>query len=256
MSNIFENDEESGLGSSKLDRELVLSIPNKTSEEIIQILKDPKNLSGVFNKYKEESVFFQDVFGLGGAYKDIVKNKEIYNKHTPPLWDKIEKELNKNFSQFYERDGIKFPIKTKTNLDIARESSYNPKTKTSIKTLFEPEAISNDKVRLKGQNMSMVKTEVKKVLKNAGIEDYDLISQDKIDENFYKLKKLIKEEVKKVLKENEGGLREELRDEYGDILPKNIVIQILKEHDASIDEYKKDTNFSLNLDKLMDWLGY
>mgnify|MGYP003350160062 CR=1 FL=1 len=67
------------------------------------------------------------------------------------------------------------------------------------------------------------------------------------------LKHLIKEEIQKILNED---YRDEVKDFYGDTLTEKELRKILKDHDSSYDEYVKDIGGSLDVDKLLDWLGY
>lgn len=228
MNNIFENDEESSISKQKASYDLVVTPKDKTPEDVIKALDNIDNYGQYISNIRTDKA------GLQKALDDY------FGPSLPVKKKQLEKERGKPF-----------PPKTKQAIDdFIRSKTSKPdmlKYVVQDNTLIFP--------KNSNPNKELTKAILKTVLGKANIE-YSVDEKESLDENVFKLKKLIKEEVKKVLKENEGGLREELRDEYGDILPKNIVIQILKEHDASIDEYKKDTNFSLNLDKLMDWLGY
>jgi hypothetical protein len=86
------------------------------------------------------------------------------------------------------------------------------------------------------------------------IKMYNMYSkQDKIEE----LRQAIREEIQFIIKENDGGFREEVKSQYGDTLPSTTALmKLLDYHDASYKEYKEDTNGSLDVDALMDWLGY
>jgi hypothetical protein len=211
---VKEAEEESGLKMFRAQNELILTpLGQYTTKEFIDILNDPKNLSGVHsvtNKKLEE--LETRVFGPTGRrvpdkeYIDLFNttydsNDPFSPTNGPALYKTISQEI-RGFQPGQKKEIISngkrvavFPVRTAENLDIVSEfftkRTGEPAKKSDIST---PVIIDNT---LKFPIID--DKNLKKILNNAGLEsgkDYKLSKQE-VSENLHTI---IKEEILKFYK--------------------------------------------------------
>jgi len=172
MSNIFENDEESSISKQKASYDLVVTPKDKTPEDVVKALDNIDNYGQYVSNIRTDKA------GLQKALDD----------HFGPSLPVKKKALEK-------QRGEPFPPKTKQAIDDFIRS------KTSKPDMLKYVIQDNTLVFPKNSNPNkeLTKAILKTVLGKARIE-YSVDEKESLDENIFKLKKLIKEEVKKILK--------------------------------------------------------
>lgn len=172
MNNIFENDEESSISKQKASYDLVVTPKDKTPEDVIKALDNIDNYGQYVSNIRTDKA------GLQKALDD----------HFGPSLPVKKKQLEK------ER-GKPFPPKTKQAIDdFIRSKTSKP---DMLKYVIQDNTLIFPKNS--NPNKELTKAILKTVLGKANIE-YSVEEKESLDENIFKLKKLIKEEVKKILK--------------------------------------------------------
>jgi len=198
--------EESGLKGVKIEQELILTTKNDlTVDKILDILKDPKYLSGVYTSKSKELLDLETkVFGNKVTNPRQVKtNKNIYDENGIKLYQEIEKiaggKFERGAGKFITQKDDKgkelfvFPIKSPANLDLVKKY-LGEKSKTQIK----PKVIDNNTLKFQLPD----KSDLEKILANAekakviSSKDYSLEKTDKLDES--KVRQNVKEQIKKL----------------------------------------------------------
>jgi hypothetical protein len=206
---IKENDEEevSGLKGLKTQSELILTtLGDYTAKDIINIIKDPKNLEKVYTK---ETTGFDElelkVFGDRPAANPTLKtNIEIYKENGKALYSKIEDTVGEKFDKRgaeirKDKAGntlFVFPKKNIQNKELVEKYFNLTSGEQAKKADLRPKEI--DDFTLKFPLIDG--PDLKKILNNAELEsgkDYKLTKQEITNENLYKV---IKEEILKFYK--------------------------------------------------------
>jgi predicted RNA-binding protein with PUA-like domain len=211
---IKEEEEESGLKSLRAQNELILTpLGQYTAEEFINILNDPKNLSGVHsttNKKLEE--LETRVFGPTGRrvpdkeYIDIFNttydpNDPFSPTNGPALYKTISQEI-RGFQPGQKKEIINngkrvavFPVRTAENLDIVSEFFTKRAGEPAKKPDISTPTVADNVLRFP----IIDEKNLKKILNNANLDsgkDYKLGKQE-VNE---KLHAIVREEIIKFYK--------------------------------------------------------
>jgi len=171
MNNIYENDEESSISKEKASYDLVVTPKDKTTKDVIDALDNIDNYGQYVSNIRTDKA------GLQKALDD----------HFGPSLPVKKKALEK-------QRGTPFPPKTKQAIDdFIRSKTSKPDMLKFVEkdnTLIFP--------KNSNPNKELTKAILKTVLGKAGIT-YSVEEKESLDENITKLKKIIKEEVRKSL---------------------------------------------------------
>jgi hypothetical protein len=204
-------DEESGLKGLRAQNELILTPLDKyTAKDFIDILNNPKNLSGVHsttNKKLEE--LEARVFGPTGRKVPDKEYIDLFNTtydsndpfsltNGPALYKTISQEI-RGFQPGQKKEIINngkrvavFPVRTAENLDIVSEFFTKRTGESAKKPDISTPVVADDVLKFP----IMDEKNLKKILNNADLEsgkDYKLGKQE-INENLHKV---IREEILK-----------------------------------------------------------
>jgi len=220
---IKEEEEESGLKSLRAQNELVLTpLGDYTVEKLIDIINDPKNLSGeerVFSKNDPELEKLETrVFGPTGRKVPDEEYIDLFNAtysqddpfspvNGPALYRIISQEI-RGFQPGQKTEILVngkrvavFPKRTAENLDIVSEFFTKRIGKQAKKSKISKPTIVNDTLRFPIVDEN--EGNLKKILNNAGLKsgtDYKLDKQDKQETTNENLYKVIREEILKFYK--------------------------------------------------------
>ena len=173
MKNIFENEEEQGPGSwIAADKDIVLTpeAPS-TVEDAIQALENKDNYGIYLSNIRTGKVTPKDM-------------EEFFGPTSPRAKQKIEKDT-----------GIMFPIKTKAAIDDFIKTRAGKPNLVAYTVVGDTLVFPNSKNTSKGRTQSIVST----VMKNAGVR-YTIKQKESFNEA--KIKAIIREEIRNILKEN------------------------------------------------------
>jgi hypothetical protein len=210
-----EGEEEiSGLKGLRAQNELVLTpLGQYTTEEFIDILNDPKNLSGVhFTVNKKLEELETRVFGPTGRKVPDKEYIELYNTtydsndpfsptNGPALYKTISQEI-RGFQPGQKKEILSngkrvavFPVRTAENLDIVSEFFTKRMGEPAKKPDISTPTTSDDNLKFP----VMDEKNLKKILDNAGLEsgkDYKLGKQEVSE----KMHAIVREEILKFYK--------------------------------------------------------
>jgi len=217
---VKENEEEeSGLKGFRAQNKLFLIALKdgraNTAEELLNIIKNPKYLSGketAFSKNDPELKELEErVFGPSGKVS-TEKYIEIYQANGPNLYRTIAQEI-RGFQpgqkeEILDKNGQRvavFPKKTAENLAIVSEFFTKKMGKEAKKTSVRPEKVMGEFILRFPLSDGI---DLEKILNNAGLKsgtDYKLerhpedfeLKDFKIDENLHKI---VREEILKYYK--------------------------------------------------------
>jgi hypothetical protein len=201
-------EEESGLKSLRAQNELALTaLGGRTAKELLNIIKDPKNLDKVFAK---KSSGLEDlkikVFGDRPNLRATLNlNADTYRENGTSFYSKIENAVGEKFDRKgaeVNKDKVGnirfiFPKNNKYNADIVEKyfSIINDGGQ-SKKADLRPREVDEFTLRFPLDNAP----NLVKILDNAGLEsgtDYKLSKQEAIKED---LRSLVKKEITKFYK--------------------------------------------------------
>ncbi len=184
---IIKEEEDPVLKRNLTKNELTLTTKDPlTSDEILAILNDPKNLSGVFaSKSTDFKDFETQVFGKPNIQSNILYNKEIYKNNGKPLYSKIAKAVGRGFQkdQFSiknDKEGnlvYLFPNRTSHNIDLIKTYFSDHLNKTGVSSDLSPDKVDDNNIKFPLNDESSLK----KILNNAGLtnKDYSLTKTEK-----------------------------------------------------------------------------